>query len=118
MSCLLEQNHRNNNRWPSSLSATFGSCFLTCHCLNRHAVPPQVAALLQQLREQEEREPGSKAVVFSTWPRVLGLVSEALTAHKVVHASLAAPSLKLSDRQEAIIRCGSLLLPCNCGTTG
>jgi hypothetical protein len=65
-------------------------------------VPPQVAALLQQLQEQEERAPGSKAVVFSSWPRVLGLVAEALTAHSVEHASLAASSL--GDRQESIKR--------------
>jgi hypothetical protein len=69
-------------------------------------VPLQVAALLQQLQEQEEREPGSKAVVFSSWPRVLSLVAEALTAHKVEHVSLAASSLV--SRRNAILRCGAL----------
>jgi hypothetical protein len=78
------------------------------------AAPPQVAALLQQLQEQEAREPGSKAVVFSSWPCVLGLVSEALAAHGVVHASLAAPSLRLSDRQDAIVRCAAHRLVHTC----
>ena len=50
----------------------------------------------------QSRSPGSKAVVFSSWGRLLRLVGEALVANGVEHVSLAVPSLEA--RQRALVQ--------------
>lgn len=44
-------------------------------------IHPQVAALLAELGRMGDEEPDSKALVFSSWGRLLRLVHEALVAN-------------------------------------
>ena len=53
----------------------------------------KVAALLGELATLRGAEPGAKAVVFSSWGRLLRLVGEALAANGLPHASLCGASL-------------------------
>lgn len=57
--------------------------------MNRDSLCMQVTALLVELAEMRRQDPGAKAVVFSTWGRLLKLVGEALQANGLQHVSLA-----------------------------
>eukprot|EP00887_Chlorella_sp_A99_P005493 scaffold1.g5493.t1 len=62
----------------------------------------KVAALLEELAAMRAADPTAKAVVFSSWGRLLKLVGDALQANGVAHATLAGASPV--QRQEALDR--------------
>lgn len=74
----------------------------------------QVCALLGELAALRSQDPGAKAVVFSSWGRLLRLVAEALSANGVGHAMLAgaAPAARAAalGRFARDPRCGVLLV--------
>lgn len=60
----------------------------------------KIAVMLEELAIMRDFDPGAKAIVFSSWGRLLRLVGEALTANSVGHTTLA--GVTLAKREEAL----------------
>lgn len=60
----------------------------------------QINAVVAEVMRMRAQRKGAKAVIFSTWTRLLKAVSVALTCNKVQHASLAAAQDQRSSSLE------------------